>query len=82
MIRKTAMIIALVGLSACTDSDGAHRTAENHGLTNIRITGYRFFGCSDEDVWRTGFEASSPNGRRVTGVVCSALFKSNTLRLD
>ena len=81
-MRKTLALVAILGLAACTDSEGARRTAENHGLTEVRITGYRFFGCSKDDLYHTGFEARAPNGRRVTGVVCSTFFKSNTLRLD
>lgn len=81
-MRKGILILSVLALAACTDADGARRTVESHGFTNVKITGYRFFGCSDNDGWRTGFEATNPNGRRVTGVVCSALFKGNTLRLD
>jgi len=82
MMRKILPVVALLGLAACKDSDGARRTAESHGFTEVRITGYRWTGCSDQDLYRTGFEARAPNGRRVTGVVCSAPFKGNTLRLD
>lgn len=76
---------ALMGLAACTDPATATRVAENHGFTRVEITGYRFFGCSEHDVYHTGFRATAPNGRRVEGVVCSgfSIFgKSNTLRLD
>lgn len=84
-IMLGAAVAAGLLLSACSDPDNARRVVEDHGFTNIEITGYRWTGCSDKDTWHTGFRATSPAGRRVTGVVCSSGLiwgKSNTLRLD
>lgn len=80
---KRMIMIAFLGISlaACTDPDAARRTAENHGLTNVQITGYSFWGCSDDDTVRTAFTAQNAQGRTVRGVVCSGIFKGNTLRL-
>ena len=79
-------VIALAPvLGACTDADGARRTAEAHGFTDVAITGYRWTGCSRDDETHTGFEATNQRGDRVSGVVCGSwsLFgKSNTLRID
>lgn len=81
-MRKFIFILPIMLLAACTDESGAIRTAENHGFSNVRATGYRFTGCSDNDVFRTGFTATNASGRVVSGVVCSSWLKSNTLRLD
>lgn len=75
-----ATVLALT-LAACTDADGALRTAENYGLTNVRVTGYSFWGCGRDDGWRTEITATNSQGRSVRGVVCSGIFKGNTLRL-
>lgn len=84
-MRKITLIATLLLLVGCTDGDGARRTAEAHGLSHVKVTGYRFFGCGRDDNQHTGFTAVAPNGRPVAGVVCSSwgLFgKSFTLRLD
>jgi hypothetical protein len=67
-----------VGLSA---PDEAMHVVTVSGYKNIKITGYEFYGCGESDFFRTGFEASAPNGTQVKGVVCSGLFKGATLRL-
>lgn len=78
------LAIAALGLAACvTDAPTARRVLSDQGYTDIRITGYRVFGCSGDDDVRTGFTAKSAAGKPVTGVVCGGfLFKSNTIRID
>ena len=80
-MKRIAMAALVLTLAACTDPDGARRTAENHGLTHVQITGYSFWGCSEDDGWRTEFTALNAQGRSVRGVVCSGVLKGNTLRL-
>lgn len=75
-------IIPIVFLSACTNGDGAVRALEGAGYTNIKITGYRILGCSDDDTFHTGFTAKGSNGKPVSGVVCSGVLKGSTIRLD
>jgi hypothetical protein len=63
----------------------ATRVLEDAGYKNIKITGYRWTGCGEDDSQHTGFEALGQAGRSVTGVVCSSwgLFvKGATVRLD
>lgn len=51
------------------------------GFTNIQYTGYKWFGCSEDDFFHTGFVAVNPQGMQVTGTVCSGvLFKNSTVR--
>ena len=84
MANRRIILAAFACLStaACTDAAGTIHTVERQGFTRVSITGYRFFGCGEDDVFRTGFEAMAPNGERVTGVVCSGWLKGYTLRLD
>jgi hypothetical protein len=81
-MKKVFVIVASLVLSACTNGDGAVRALEGAGYTNIKITGYRLTGCHDDDTFRTGFKATGPTGKPVTGVVCSGIFKGSTIRTD
>lgn len=75
-------VIAAVTLAGCSSADEATRALSGAGYKNITTTGYRVFGCDEKDEWHTGFEATGPNGQRVTGVVCSGVFKGATIRTD
>jgi hypothetical protein len=85
-VAKSAIAAAMAGaillLAACTSPEDARRALEAAGHTDIEITGYRFFGCGQEDLFRTGFEALGPRDARVTGVVCGGVFKGSTVRYD
>lgn len=82
MKKLIAVSAAAFIVATCTDSDGAKRHLSALGFTEIETDGYRFFGCGQEDGWRTGFTAVSPNGTRVSGVVCDGMFKGATVRFD
>lgn len=81
-MNRPLIIAAALVLSACTDASTARRAVEAVGLTEVRTTGYRFWGCSQDETFRTGFEARNAQGRAVTGVVCSDWFKGATVRFD
>lgn len=82
-MKQSILILAILALLAgCSSSDEATRALTGAGYTNIHITGYRFFGCDEKEQWRTGFEATGQNGRRVSGVVCSGVMKGATIRTD
>ena len=80
-MRKFALI-ALLMLVACTRDNTAIRAVEAQGMTDVHTTGYRVFGCSEDDDFHTGFEAKDSRGRKVTGVVCSGWLKGATVRID
>lgn len=69
-------------LRGCTDEEGAQRVLQQNGYTNITITGYRWGMGGENDTYVTGFEATSPSGARVSGAVCSGMFKGSTIRFD
>lgn len=71
-------------LTACSDpnTERVIRILNDSGYTNVELTGYRWRGCSEDDTYATGFNATSAVGRSVNGVVCSNLFgKGATIRL-
>ncbi|MDM8356646.1 hypothetical protein [Pandoraea communis] len=82
-MRLVALAALLALLAACTDSDTARRALHGAGYTDIRIDGYSFYGCGDNDDYSTAFTAKGPTGVPVSGAVCSGfLSKSATIRLD
>lgn len=81
-IKTFAAIVAALTLAACTDVPKATRALEGAGYTQIEMTGWKMFGCSENDTFHTGFRAKGPNGQPVEGVVCSALLKGATIRVQ
>jgi hypothetical protein len=85
-MKKILIIAAALSLAGCfTDPQSATRVLTEAGFTQIHITGYQYFGCSQHDNIHTGFTAKGPTGKSVSGVVCSGygLFgKSNTIRIN
>ena len=81
-LRSVFLVLPLLVLTACSDPSGAQRALDDLGLKNIQTTGYRWFGCDKNDLYHTGFTAVNPNGKQVSGVVCSGIFKGNTVRFD
>ena len=72
-----------MALSGFTDSENTKRILKSQGYKNIKITGYRFYSCSDDDLYHTGFEAKSPRGDIITGTVCRGFwFKNSTIKFD
>lgn len=80
-MKRLLLLIALV-LAGCTQPEHARKVLEAQGLTNIVITGYSAFSCSDNDTFATGFEATSVNGARVKGTVCEGMLKNATVRYE
>lgn len=81
-MKKIFALIALVALAACADDDGTRRALASSGFTDIKTEGYAFFGCSEDDQFRTRFKATGPTGSPATGQVCGGWFKGSTIRLD
>ena len=85
-LKKAIFAVSLCGLiliGGCTQPDGATRHLLDAGYTNVVITGYNWFACSEDDTSHTGFKATGPTGRQVSGTVCGGVFlKGATIRLD
>lgn len=84
-MKRTIVMTALTMLltaTGCTKPDATRKTLEAQGYTQIEITGWKMFGCSEDDSHHTGFRARGANGQEVTGVACSGVLKGTTLRFD
>ena len=74
-----AVVIAPL-LVACTNEPRAREVLDEQGFTDVTITGYVWAACSDDDATHTGFTATNPKGKKVSGVVCCGWLKSCTVR--
>jgi hypothetical protein len=75
------IVAGSVGLTGCTSPQDAEKALNAEGMTNIKVTGYKFFACSRDDFYNTGFTATNSVGKNVEGTVCSGLFfKGSTIR--
>lgn len=81
-MKQLTILAALLALAACTDSDGARKALEGAGYSDIKMTGYNAFSCSEDDQYKTGFIAKGPTGKPVSGTVCSGVFKGSTIRTN
>lgn len=81
---STALAIAALGmLSGCEPPEQETvRAVEAFGFHDVRLTGYRIWGCGQDDTFHEGFAAANQAGQRVTGVVCSSFLKGATVRVD
>lgn len=78
------LMATMLTLSACSDEETSRRILEDEGYTEIRLDGYAFWGCGEDDTFRTSFTAirETPTGPRdVEGVVCCGVLKDCTVRL-
>jgi hypothetical protein len=76
------VLISILLLAGCTDSDSVKNYAEIESWDSYEVTGYRWAACSQDDVFNTGFKATK-NGKTFTGTVCKGwIWRGSTLRLD
>lgn len=73
-------LLAVLSLTACTDTPGATRALYQQGYTEIEITGYSAFGCGEDYTFATEFKAVSTAKIPVTGVVCSGFLKGYSIK--
>jgi hypothetical protein len=81
-MRFVALALLIV-IAGCTAPDKATQLLKAQGYTDIKITGYNFLGCSEDDITHTGFTAKTPAGITINGTVCGGmLFKGATIRFE
>lgn len=83
MKKLIFILLTLLMLSSCTKTNKTREVLKKAGYHPIKVGGYGFFDCSEDDWFATRFTAYSPDSTEVVkGCVCSGLFKGNTIRLD
>jgi hypothetical protein len=81
-MKKLILSMAVAALCGCTAPDRSTSALKAAGYTDIELTGYSFFACSESDQFATGFRAKGPTGVKVEGTVCAGFLKGSTIRLD
>ncbi len=81
MLGVLAVAFAVEDLHRMPRPSTSRRILTEFGYTEVRITGVHPLACSSGDTFRTGFEARSMAGIRVSGTVCQGWFKGATVRL-
>lgn len=83
-MRRVLLFLVLVVAFSCTNEEGARRTLEGAGYTDIELHGYAAWKCSKDDTTCTEFTATGPTGRRVHGAVGCGVGcgKGCTIRTD
>lgn len=80
-MKRLIVIVGLLTLAACgVNPTDATRVLKSQGLSNVKIGGYAWFGCSKGDDFASNFTATDANGKSVEGVVCGGFFKGYTVR--
>lgn len=80
-MKRLLMLLLVLFFIGCTSEDSARELLKQEGFTNVEVTGFRLFGCSEDDWFRTGFKATK-NGKEITGIVCEGVLKGKTIRFD
>lgn len=81
-MKQLTLIFALA-LVGCTQPDKARALLDAQGYTDIQMTGYKAWSCSDDDQYHDGFTANTPAGKAIEGTVCAGMwFKGATIRFD
>ena len=84
LVLAFAFIIGIWGTGPIfgVDPEGATKVLKSTGFTDIKITGYKWFNGTP-DFYNTGFEATGPNGVKMSGNVSRGIFfKGSTIRFD
>lgn len=81
-MKRLTILVVLAALTACSDNDGARKALEGAGYSDIKIDGYSFTGCGQNDWTSTEFHAKGPTGKPVEGVVCGGWPKGSTIRTN
>lgn len=81
-MKKIIFAVLFATITAgCTNEPKATEILQKNGYTNIEMTGYNPFACSEDDFYHTGFKAKSISGQIIEGTVCGGiLFKGSTIR--
>lgn len=82
LLILAGIIAAVMFFTGNVDTSRALRALGAQGVTNVTLTGYKFFGCDSREYHSTGFKGTGANGKPVSGVVCSGVFKGVTVRYD
>lgn len=82
MWAAVCLMLAVALFGCAPDSQRAVNSIESAGYTRVRLGGYPFYACSDDDNFNVEFSAINANGHEVHGALCCGFLKNCTIRLD
>ena len=80
---KKIYIVTLLSfmLASCgVDPVAGERALKAQGVTDVKISGWAWFGCAEDDSFRSNFTGTGSDGKPVSGTLCSGWFKGITVR--
>lgn len=80
-MKLSILLFLALLICGCSSPTTAKAALEDAGYKNIQITGFKLFGCDQNDMFSTGFNATGPTNRNLHGVVCSGFLKGSTIRI-
>lgn len=80
MKKLITIVILSTVLFGCSSHKDAVEALQKNGFTEIETHGYSFFGCTNDDTFKTKWTAKNTQGVKVSGVACSGWLKGTTLR--
>ncbi len=69
-MKKMILIAAILATGCQVSQSDADKTFRAYGFTNVQLTGYSFFGCEEDNTFRSNFTATGPTGQPVSGAIC------------
>lgn len=81
VILSIILAIVLLGVPK-TKPEATYELLRANGYTNITITGWRPMMGGAQDIYSTGFEATSPSGQTVRGAVTCGFMTGSTIRFE
>ena len=76
LVAVMVLVVLWFNTFRTSESDAA-RALNAQGLTNIQYTGFKYWGCGEDDFYHTGFTATNSKGKVVSGTVCSGMWKKD-----
>lgn len=77
-----AVVTILIALALYPSEESTIQLLQDAGYSSIELHGYAPFACSEDDVYRIAFTATSQRNSQVSGTVCSAPLKGSTIRFN
>lgn len=78
---NVVFVLAFISLVGCTSESDARSTLHKAGYSDIKVGGYAWFECGENDRFQTKFTAKNPAGHYTNGTVCCGwLTKGCTIR--
>ncbi len=77
-----ALLVAMAATMALPPRGHMARAVREYGFSDVHVTGFALFGCSEQDIYREHWTGRNRAGQPVAGVICGGVTKGWTVRLS